>query len=192
MKTLLSALGALLLALIGIVGTTSPGDATSNVAGWAEWAGINRIPGFLRGAAADRLFQFVAVIAITVLLSSWWHRRKAHKAQDIQPLGKVPSDYRLSERMERMADRLRHNRDREWWDKDDPNEEVIADLDALGLTLTKAGFKLPYPPADTEPNAGLNVFIEYMLQVGALLRDGHGREARIRAEQIAARYPSQE
>lgn len=189
MKTFLSALGALLLALIGVMGTTSPGDASSNIAGWAAWAGINRVPVLLRSAAADRVFQLVAAVAIALLLSSWWHRFKARRAEHMIAVDDQPSDYALSERMEGMADRLRHVRDREWWDKSDPNEDVLADLDALGITLQKAGLILPHFPTGSDVQIGLKVLVDYFTQVGALLRNGHGHEARARAARIAAPYP---
>lgn len=190
MKKLLSPLGALLLALLGITGTTSPRDATSNVAGWAIWLGIDRVPAILRSALADHVLQLVAVVALTLLLSNWWHGRKAKLVGGVSPDNETANDYRLSQRMERMAIRLRHMRDREWWDSRDPNEQVLADLEAFAVTLRKSGFNLPHPTG--EPLDALNILINFMAQVGSMLRDGHAEEARLLANDFAERHPAGE
>ena len=189
MKTILSCLGALFIAFIGIMGTTSPGDATSHVGGWFEWLGISQFPAFLGWAATDRIFQLIAAVAITVLVCRWWYRFSAKRQIESDNGWSMPTDYGLSERMESMADRMRHVLSREWWDDADPNADVLADFDALGITLIKAGFDLPQLPSDTKPDVGLNFYIGYLTQVGSLLRNGHGKEARARAVYLSAPYP---
>lgn len=190
MKKLLSPLGGLLLALLGVMGTTSPRDATSHVAGWAIWLGIDRVPAILHSALADHVLQLVAVVALTILLSNWWHDRKAKLVRDVLPDSGADKDYRLSQRMERMANRLRHMRDREWWDNGDPNEQVLADLEAFAITLRKSGFNLPHP--NGEPLDALNILINFFAQVGSMLRDGHAEEARLLANDFAERHPAGE
>jgi hypothetical protein len=54
--------------LLMALARTGPHEAISNLSKWAEWAGIHKIPGWLRSPAVDRWVFGIGASVIVILL----------------------------------------------------------------------------------------------------------------------------
>jgi hypothetical protein len=66
---------------------TRPEDATSNIAAWLHWLGIDRVPNILASASVDWWGTILG--AITVLYTVWWALRAERKRQVINAVRKI-------------------------------------------------------------------------------------------------------
>jgi hypothetical protein len=188
MKTLLKATGTLAIALLGIIATTSPLTASSNVGGWLNWIGVSRVPVFLASAITDRIIQIGLAFIVAVLATTWWHRREMKASPGKiykQDAGRL-SDWELGERMDSLSYRLRQLRDRGWHSGDESVQDVMISVESLRITLNKQGFPLPYVPQNPDIMEVIGMYDRYFTIVGKLLREGHAVEARGYAKRLAA------
>lgn len=191
LKPVSRAVGAVLLVLLGTMTTTSPKIATSNVGGWLSWFGVDRVPGFLASAAADRIIQLLLTVVVTATLTTWWHRRLSRdgQAQTAKRDADRLDDSELGDRMEALSADIRQLQEDRWYGRGENVSDVMVAIESLRITLAKQKFSIPFVPMGSEADEVLEMYDRYFTIVGKLLREGHAAEARDWARQLAERNP---